>query len=604
MGAALKSRALLIAFAAHAAVLILAMPASPWEFDEPLFFEALHKYDPLAHHPPPPGYPVFVHVAKLVRLVIPSDFATYVAISFAASLIGFVLLALAFRNIAGDETTGILGALLFYFSPAMLIHSTLPNSDPGGLALLAAALYFLWRTGNPACPGRGDRQDCLSSTCFAIFAALAVGWRIQLAIFVVPFFLVGVLLLRTWRERLIALATFTIVCLIWLTPLTIAVGGVRELIDFETGQGKYLAAHDAAESRTGWTPLRIAFRFIGRAWGTEAMAVGALAFAVLGFFAIVRKRAAWPLLAGAAVYIGVALSVMDPADGVRYSLPFVLATALLTAAGVTRIGARAAYVVVTLMALAFLAYTGSLLWQRRTTDSPPYRAAMYARQHFPSNAVVLYEPPLAPHAAYFLRDFEPHRADEGLAKFWNRPDVPLFFYTDGATSQIDAKVFRWNDSDAYRKLTRNHYRVSSIIPLPVERRFRAIRGVYGPEREQDGLEWRWLDAVAELQLPDGPPRKLTLVLGLAPAAPLESNSVIVNVADESAALVKITRGQRSEVTVDAPAGTPVVELYSEHSFIPAEVRSMRSGDRRRLAVELYELRTTAAPAPATPPPAQ
>ena len=72
----MKSRALLIALAVHAAVLILAMPASPWEFDEPLFFEALHKYDPLAHHPPPPGYPVFVHFAKLVRLVIPSDFGT------------------------------------------------------------------------------------------------------------------------------------------------------------------------------------------------------------------------------------------------------------------------------------------------------------------------------------------------------------------------------------------------------------------------------------------------------------------------------------------------------------------------------------------------
>jgi hypothetical protein len=590
---------LLIALAAHLAALAVAMPASPWEFDEPLFFQALHRYDPLAHHPPPPGYPLFMLFAQLVRRVVPSDFTTLVAISCAASVIGFVLLASAFRNLSGDGASGIAGALLFYFSPAMLIHSTLPISEPGALALLAAALYFATR----ACDPERSEGSLAQSILFALFAALTVGWRIQFSIFVVPLFLVVVLLMQRWRDRVIALGVFTATCVAWLIPLTLAVGGIGELIDFELGQGKYLAAHDAAESRTGWTPARIAFRFIGRAWGTEWMALLLLLVAAIGFVKIVRKRAFLPLGVGAAVYIGVALWVMDPADGVRYAIPFVLATAFCAGVGVTVLARRFAYVVVALAAIGFGVYVSSLLLQRRVIPSPPVQAATFLRAIAPPNAVVLYELPLWPHATYFLREYQPHRVDEGLEKFHDRPDVPLFIYADGATSQKEAWVFRWSPSDAYVKLTRNHYRVTSIIPVPPERRYRVLEGIYGPEREQDGLEWRWMSNAAALQLPHGGPRTLTVQLGLPAASPLAENRVMLAVAGGAATSVAVRRGTRAEVTIDVPAGAPRVEFHSEQSFIPAEVRSMRSGDRRRLAVELYELRASpAAPAvsPAAP----
>lgn len=576
---AVKSRPLLIALAAHALVLLATMPMSPWEFDEPLFFQALHHYDPLAHHPPPPGYPLFIHFAQLVRLFIPSDFATLVTISVVTSLIGFALLAAAFGQLCSAAAepplavppsgAGLYGAMLFYWSPAMLIHATLPISEAGALALLAAALYTRKR---PA--------------LFGLFAALTVGWRIQYSIFVVPLFLVTVAMMRTWRQRLIALGTFTIVCLIWLAPLTMAVGGVKELIAFETGQGKYLAQHDAAESRTGWTPARIAFRFTGRAWGAEWMALGVLALAAYGFFPVIRNRAVWPLTVAAAVYIAVALWVMDPADGVRYAIPFVLATAFFAGAG------SRTWWIPAVASVVFLSYTGSLLWQRRLTASPPVRAANFARGAFPANAVALYELPLWPHATYFLKDRNPHRVDDGLAKFWDRPEVPLFIYADGATARQDAKVFSWNKSDAYIKLTRNHYRATSIIPMPPERRFRIVEGVYAPERDQDGREWRWLAPNAVLQLPHAPARSLFMRLGLPGAAAIAANTVTVFVNGIEVAKVRVERGRSTNVTVPVPAGAPMIRLASETSFIPAEVPAMRSGDRRRLAVEWYELRTS------------
>lgn len=580
-------------------VLAFGLPASPWEFDEFLFFHGLQDYDPLAHHPPPPGYPLYILFGQLVRLLIPSDFWTLVAISVAASLAGFVFLALAFRNLAGDEGIGVAGAWLFYLSPAMLIHATLPISDPGAVALLAAALYFCTRA------PRGENGS-MNAALFALFAALTVGWRMQFAIFVVPFFLVGVALLGRWRDRGIALAVFTTVCLAWLVPLALAVGGVRELVDFELGQGKYLAAHDAAESRTGWTPARIAFRFIGRAWGNEGMALAMLALAAGGGMVLLRRRlrALLPLLAGAGVYIAVALLVMDPADGVRYSIPFLIATAFFAGSGavmlVRRVSLPPALLPIAATA-AFLVYTGPLLLQRRTTISPPVRAALWARQAMPRNAVALYELPLWPHTTYLLADRRPARVDDGLAAYYDRPEVPLFVYADGATNVPGARVFRWRPSDAYLKLTRNHYRAASIIPVPPERRFRIVRGIHGPERSQEGLEWRWMDAVAELQLPRGPERALSLRVGLPEAAPLEENVLRVSVAGQPPTTVYVNRGMPSVATLRVPAGAPVVRIESARSFIPAEVPAMRSGDRRRLAVELYEVRTAGIAAVSPPP---
>lgn len=574
--APVKSRAFLIALAAQALVLFLVFPISPWEFDEPLFFQALQRYEPTAHHPPPPGYPVFIHVAQIVRMFAPSDFSALVALSMIASLAGFGLLARAFSNILQDQNAGLAGAMFFYWSPALLIHSTLPISEPGALALFAASLYF----GSVSRPA-----------LFALFAALTVGWRIQYAIVIVPYFLVSLPFMRSWRDRLTALGVFTVTCLFWLTPLTTAVGGVDQLIDYELRQGKYLAAHDAAESRTGWTPARIAFRFLGRAWGMEWMALIVAGLAAFGLFRVWRRREIWPLAIGAVTYIAVALWVMDPADGVRYAIPFVLFTALLAGAGAMAITHKDRWLIPIVAAVGFVMYTQPLVLQRRRVVSSPVRAAHFARAAYPPNAVALYELPLWPHAQYFLGDRNPHRVDTGLARFWNRPDVPLFIYADGGTARKDAKVFEWKPSDAYRKLTRNHYRATSIIPLPPERRFRIIEGVHAPERDQEGREWRWLGPAASLQLPGGPERVLTLRIGLPKETGIDANTVTVFVDGREGPKARVERGLGTNVTVGVPAGTPTITLRAERSFVPAEVPALRSGDRRRLAVELYELHT-------------
>lgn len=570
---------LLLALAVLAVVLFIAKPASPWEFDEFLFFQSLHHFDPLAHHPPPPGYPVFAGVGHMVRMLLPGDFAALVTISIIGSLIAFALFALAFARMSGDLTAGVAAALLFYFSPALLVHSTLPMSEPGALALLAAGMWLL--CGRSVAGG-------------AAFLALTAGWRPQFAIFVVPFLLTAVVMMRNWRDRAIAVAVFTIVCVAWLVPLASSAGGVERLIHFEAGQATYVSAHDADVSRSGWTAPQLASRFIAHPWGTKVESLPLLAVALIGMVLMRRERRLIPLAVASVVYLAFALAVMDPADGVRYAIPFVLGISLFAGVGavwIARMVRAPAYTIVAMFAIASMIYVSSLISQRRRMWSPPAEAAAVARRAFPPNAVPLYELPLWPHAEYYFSDRHPMRVNDGLAKYFDRPDVPLFLYADGMSHAPGARVFRWMPSDAYSKLTRNHYRIVSLVPLPPGQRFRVIRGVYAPEREIDGDEWRWLGSPAELQLPHGPARTLVLKIGLPALDPMERNTVSIRVNDGAPRLVALERGKAAVIEIVVPPGAPVIHFEAQQTFVPASVPGSLNRDSRRLALQLYDLHT-------------
>lgn len=570
-------------------VLFFAKPASPWEFDEFLFFQSLHHYDPIAHHPPPPGYPLFAGVGHVARLLIPGDFATLVTISFIGSLIAFVLFALAFGRMAGDPASGIAGALLLYFSPALLVQSTLPMSEPGALALLAAGIWFSGATDVLG------RRMAAGTAAAPLFLALTVGWRPQFAVFVVPFFLTTLFFMRTWRDRLIALAVFTIICVAWLIPLAGAVGGVERLLHFEASQASYVSQHDAGVSRSGWTGMQLASRFIAHPWGTKIESFPLLIVAAIGAVRMRRERVVIPLAIASIVYIVFALTFMDPADGVRYAIPFVLGTAFFAGVGavwIARILGAPAYTVVVWFAIGSLVYVSSLISQRHATSSPPAYAASAARWMFPSTAVPLYELALWPHAEYYFPDRHPMRVNDGLDAYFDRPEVPLFIFADGISHAPDVRVFRWQPSDAYSKLTRNHYRVVSLIPVAPSQRFRVIRGIYAPEREIDGGEWRWLDSPAEMQLPHGPARTLTLRIGLPLIYPMERNAVSISVGGDAPRVMALERGKPVTVTIPIPAGAPVIRFETTRTFIPAQVTGTLNRDTRRLAVKLYDLRTT------------
>lgn len=592
-------RAIFLGAAIVVALLHLtSIPRTIWEYDESLFCMAVENYDPLNHFPPPPGYPIYIAVAKLAAPLFGYvPFRTLTGLSAFTAIAGFILLGFAFRKLIGDTRAGALGAFLFYTSPAMLLHATLPQSDSGALALLAASIWLC--------------AKCLTEevdTKWIAFAALAcaitVGWRLQFAIAVVPLFGMTVLLLRSWRERFIAVQWFAIACAAWLIALIAATGNVEMFWKWMSGQAAYFAQHDADISRTGRSTAQIVLRFVSHPWGPKWLALPVLALAALGLFDAAKRRlrVALPVIAMSAVYFAFALAMMDPADGVRYALPALPGVAFLAALGIVflRRVTKDVFVdwaVLALYAFGAYAYTGPLLRQRTQSDAPPFAAIQYLRSVAPRNAVILYDLPLKPHSQYLLRGYTRLKVDEGLLRFGHRTDVPLYELTDSATQAPDGKVFRWNTPDAYTKLTRGHYGAASVVPLPVTQRFLALEGISPPERTRTG-SWRWIGARGVLSLPDLGARSVRLTFEVPLDYPLASNRATIAVDGGESVTAEVTKGKKTVVDVPLPPGRVTLRITPERTFVPANVPGRLSRDRRTLSIMLTGLEQAAARAAA------
>ena len=584
---------------------LTSIPRTIWEYDESLFCMAVENYDPLNHFPPPPGYPIYIGVAKLAAPLFGYvPFRTLIGLSAFTAIAGFVLLAFALRAAIGDTRAGVLGAFLFYTSPAMLLHATLPQSDSGALALLALSIWLCARC-------MRDEVDAKWIAFAALACAVTVGWRLQFAIAVVPLFLTTVVLLRSWRDRLVAVQWFAIACAAWLIALVTITGGVPEFWKWMSGQAAYFAEHDADISRTGRSTAQIVLRFVSHPWGPKWLALPVLLLAAAGLYDAARRRlrVLLPVAAMTAVYFAFALAMMDPADGVRYALPALPGVALFAAVGIAflRRVSRNVFVdwgVLALYAFGAYMYTGPLLRQRTTLDAPPYAAIQYLRSVAPRNAVILYDLPLKPHSQYLLRGFTRMRVDEGLLRFGHRVDRPLYELTDSATEAPGGKVFRWKTPDAYTKLTRGHYGAVSVVPLPAAQRFLALEGVWPPERTRTG-SWRWVGARGTVALPDLGARTVRLAFELPAEYPYPSNRVSVSIDGGASTTAEVTRGKKTVIELPLPPGRATLRLQPERTFVPAALPGRLSRDRRTLSLMLTGLeQVTSASAPRSAEPAR
>jgi hypothetical protein len=586
----LQSRIPLLAAAVVIATLHLtSLPRTLWEFDEHFFALGVENYQPLLHHPPPPGCPVFLGAAKVAALFVEDPFRALVATNVVFLFVGFFAWAAAFRAISGSTWAAAAGALLLYASPALLISGLVGHADTGALALLGLGVWAGARgtNGTNETYGTNETQPPISPMgpvspmgpiLAAVFMALAVGWRPQVAVAAVALLAGTLLVTRTWRARLLATLAFGLTCLAWLIPLVVEAGGPASFWNWLYGQAAYYAAHDADLSRSGHSASHIALRFIAHPWGPKWLAVPVLGLALLG---IRRNRASIPLAISALTYLAFALASMDPADAVRYAIPSLPLIALLAGTALARVPA------VALLALLYAAgaywYASPVLRTRAALPSPPVQAAVWIQAIAPSDAIILYDLPLRPHAEFHLRNFRQMRTDAALAQYGGDPKIPMVLLADGEVGDAYGHTFRWPDTDAYRKLTRQHYGAVSVITLPAEERFRVVEGVYAPERMRDGTAWRWLGNRAVLELPDVGAKSVRLRFRTPPEYPLPSNRVRVRIGSQEKT-VDLARNASAEILL--PLDGLRVEILPERTFIPANVPGANNRDRRTLSVML------------------
>ncbi|HYR29483.1 MAG TPA: hypothetical protein VEU30_13515, partial [Thermoanaerobaculia bacterium] len=129
-----------------AATRVFALSKTIWDWDEAQFASGVRDVEvgPY-HHPHPPGFPVYIGLAKLVRLVAPSEFAALQTVVFLAACALFPLGFLLARELRFRFSTAVLGPLLFCFLPNVWFYGGTAFSDIPGVALALAAAMMLLR---------------------------------------------------------------------------------------------------------------------------------------------------------------------------------------------------------------------------------------------------------------------------------------------------------------------------------------------------------------------------------------------------------------------------------------------------------------------------
>ncbi len=611
-----------------AAARLLTLPATVWEWDEVLFVRGVEDFQPLLHHPHPPGYPLLIGLGKLFALVAGDPFHGLVALSVLASLVGYVALFDAYRRLAAPpdaapldraaaDRAAVIGAALFHLSPAMLVYGPLALSDTPALMFLSLALAAAARLWH------GESAGAAIAT--GAFAAAAVGVRPQLAIAAVPMLLVALLLVRPRRRLAEGLAAFTLISLLWFVPLVVAVGGPGGLAPFLTRQAGNVVVFDALQPRATASSFGIATRFLAHPWGTRLTSLPVLLFALAGAAmpAAGRRRQAdvlpsapappssrlapvLPLAVLAAIDLALGLFLLNPDDAARYALPSMLAVAGAAGVGCVALGRAVRVPALSWIAAAelgagFVAFTWPLLAVRAATPSPPVQAARWFARAQSPESLLLVEPSLSAHAEALLPGFERLPVAAGPPPEAMTQRRPVWLLGDGESDLPGARTFRWPASDAYGKLTRRSYRVVSLSPLPPAQLFQALGGVHGPEPSLRQPGWRWLDAQAAIRLggtgaATGTGDALAFTLRLPRNVPWPANTVTVDLAGGAASTVVLRRGEtRRLVLPRGDAAAVDVTFHSRAAFVPAA--SGLGPDYRRLAVQLVSVEQTTSRSP-------
>ncbi|HPC84360.1 MAG TPA: hypothetical protein P5234_13585 [Thermoanaerobaculaceae bacterium] len=311
----------LSALAGAALSRLLLLPDGPWEQDEALLAAGVIDFDPAAHMPLPPGFPLWILLGRIVRLCGAADpvLALQIA-SSVLSVVGLWALVGLWDSVAG-RTTALGGALLAAFLPGVWAHAGRAFSETPATTLAVIA-FGLWL--------RGGRAGFLPGT-LAITAAALV--RPPLA----PLFVVAVAL-AAWRVRrdlarlAAAAAAAAALVLLVVLPLVGEAGGWR--MYWEAGR-----AH-AGEHFVGLVDMSRAIGGLGWVRGLANVPV-ALAFAVLAAAGWWRWRRAlgpawWPGTVAAAWLAYLLLFVHNPTYP-RYWVPAWVLAATPALAGAVRL---------------------------------------------------------------------------------------------------------------------------------------------------------------------------------------------------------------------------------------------------------------------------
>ena len=328
----------LVLLAALLASRLLMLPSGPWEQDEALLACGVVAFDPAAHMPLPPGFPLWIVIGRFVRLLGIAD--PLVALQVASSVLsvaGLWALVGLWDRVAG-RAVALLGAGLAAFLPGVWFHAPRAFSETPAAAL-AVVGFAAWSA--------AGRAGYVAGVAAMTAAALV---RPPLA----PVFVLAVLLaswgVRHDRRRLAIAATVGVLLpAAIMVPLALEAGGPGALLGASVEHG---TEHFGLLGTESWNLADLGFT---RGLGAPPAAAAFLVLALAGWLRL-RRALGWRWWAGGVVAgtLVIVLLTLHNSGYPRYWVLFWMLLATPVVAGLGLLLRRTAVLVVATAAAAGL----------------------------------------------------------------------------------------------------------------------------------------------------------------------------------------------------------------------------------------------------------
>lgn len=464
----------------------LAMARSIWEWDETLFCLAMRDYDVTSHHPHPPGFPVYVAAAKLLRAIIPSDFRAFQALNLAAGVLLFPAMFLLARELRLRFSTSIVAALLLSFFPNVWFFGGTAFSDVVSLTLVVFAVAMFIR-------GFRDANAYLIAT---FVLALSIGIRPQnLLIGLVP----GAI--ATWHRARASVRDVIFAALIGIATVATAygcavyaTGSFDDYMNAVRTHSAYITNVDSFRAPARPPLWRLFDRFFIKQYQSPPLSIIISIFVAVSIAGAIRQRdGRIGLIAAAFVPFAIAAWLMlDRFSITRFSIGYAPMFAILAADGISRaVRSRDDLTLIAggALAAAFVVWTLPALTPVRDEVAPSVAAFDAVRTHLdPARDQLFVGFSMVPFAQYFAPYFPYQRVLDERALPLSTGRRRAWLLAEIDHTQPHGYVFQ-RERDKLWNIARRHY--FEVALEPVDRVADFSSGWYAAERSEFE-EWRWM----------------------------------------------------------------------------------------------------------------
>jgi hypothetical protein len=444
------------------------LPPELEDIDSVNFALGVRDFDVARHQPHPPGYPVFIALAKVSTALfggagsagaIVRGLAVWSAVAGAALV---ALLFALFRALGATERQAWWGMAIAVTSPLFWFTALRPLSDMTGLAMAVGAQALLVAV----LPNRARERAEPTLVGGAFLAALAAGVRVQTVLLTGPLLLAALILPRagvSLRARLLAALAGAAGVLAWGVPLILANGGVQGYFGALGAQ----AGEDFSGVVMLWTNPRprvalnaFAFSFLWP-WGDVIIGAIVLTGAAFGFARLLwRQPAAAVWLFVAFVPYAIFHLLFHETPTVRYALPLIVPIALLASMATDLVRRPMSIVLNVALVGTFLILSIPAVRGYGSTETPAFQALSAVRAGSPEMPT-----PVGMHAVFRrISEWRPPAADVlraahghewlALVERWRAaPDASMSFIADPRRTDLALldphtrdleRSFRWS----------------------------------------------------------------------------------------------------------------------------------------------------------------